>query len=72
MTTTMLRPTYPCGCGARARLAAIHTVPRQRYERTCPRCNINWTITRETMREGAIRMDRLEWQTTTASDGFAL
>lgn len=68
MTRTTLHASCLGNCGHRFRLAAIHGVPREKYERRCPKCRLTWTIARTTIREGTLRMDRLEWGLTEVLD----
>jgi hypothetical protein len=43
------------------RIVATESVPVEKYERRC-RCGFEWQVTRETLQEGAVRMDRVTWE----------
>lgn len=57
-----LHTIYPC-CGGRARILALVDIPREVYDRRCPRCGKQWCVERRiaVMRYGA-RIDILEWE----------
>lgn len=58
-----LRTSFPC-CYRRARFRAIDGVPIESYLRRCVPCETTWSIRRETIQTGAVRMDRLDWLDT--------
>ena len=56
-----LNATYPC-CNGRARFVATNHIPREHYERRCPRCGTNWDVRRMTASDnGDVRIDIIEW-----------
>jgi transposase-like protein len=58
----LLYTKYPC-CGGRSRFRAIKSVPRETYERRCPRCGRRWNVERRTsVEEQDKRIDILEWE----------
>jgi transcription elongation factor Elf1 len=59
----VLNTRYPC-CGGRARIVALVLLPRETYERQCPRCGQRWDIERRPLRQDAdMAIDKLEWET---------
>ena len=61
MDTRRVQTEYPC-CKGRAWFDRIYDVPRQRYDRTCPRCNAKWTVDLTTRRRtNALTIDIAEW-----------
>lgn len=58
----VLNTTYPC-CGGRSRIVALALLPRETYERQCPRCGQKWGIERRPLRQDSIMaIDKLEWE----------
>jgi hypothetical protein len=67
METITLRAAFPC-CYRVARLRAIVAVPIETYRRRCAPCETSWSIRRETIATGKVRLDRLEWLDTRSHD----
>jgi hypothetical protein len=65
----VLKLRYPCGCGRRyhssVRLTVLPEMPKQVFDRVCPRCGAEWTIEVTPLRQtpGYI-MHRCEWTCT--------
>lgn len=64
MDTITIRSFYPCHKHKQVRLKfTLDLVPVQKFDRKCPVCNLDWTITaRQIARHKSYIVNALDWE----------